>query len=240
MGQVDAPKKESATPTVSQTGAGDAGRPALPKGPHSLTREQVAQSQRQRLIAAVATTVGRKGYPQTSVADIIADAGVSRSTFYQFFDDKEAAFCAAFEEYAQVVAQVMVSRLTELNNDESLSSLERIQQLLIMYIQLLSISPETSRAFLVESFAAGPQALSQREASLAQFEGILIATQSHGDSLFGLDTDQEFAARFFAGAVSSLVTSMIGTNNTEGLNRLPEQLADLARAISSGGRNSST
>lgn len=237
MGHVDAPKKKSTTSTVSQNVGDDAGRSPLPKGPHSLTREQVAQSQRQRLIAAIATTVGRKGYSPTSVADVIAEAGVSRSTFYQFFDDKEAAFSAAFEEYAQVVAHVMTSRLTELKNDASLTSLERVEQLLIMYIQLLSISPETTRAFLVESYAAGPTALKQREASLAQFEEIIMATEDEGDSLFGLDTDHVFATRFFVGAVSSLATSMVGTGNTEGLARLPEQLADLARAISSGSRS---
>ena len=68
----------------------------LPRRPHKSVREELRASQRGRLICAIADSVSANGYPATSVADIIALAGVSRRTFYEHFEDKEACFLALF------------------------------------------------------------------------------------------------------------------------------------------------
>src|SRR5689334_4382607 len=69
----------------------------LPRGPHRLTRETVMESQRGRMLDAMAQAVAEKGYPATTVADVIARAGVSRKTFYEQFRDKEDCFLAAYD-----------------------------------------------------------------------------------------------------------------------------------------------
>lgn len=69
----------------------------LPRGRHQLTREQVAGNQRERLIAAVATTIARHGYGGLTVERVIADAAVSRSTFYAHFANKRDALVVAHE-----------------------------------------------------------------------------------------------------------------------------------------------
>jgi len=68
----------------------------LPRHPHGLSREDVARSQRGRILRAVAESVAANGYSATSVADVIARAGVSRSTFYELYDGKESAFLDAY------------------------------------------------------------------------------------------------------------------------------------------------
>lgn len=55
------------------------------------------ESRRQPILEATVRVVGRKGYPATSVADVIAEAEVSRSTFYKHFADKRDAFLGAYE-----------------------------------------------------------------------------------------------------------------------------------------------
>src|SRR3954468_11407076 len=73
----------------------------LPKGPHSLTREQVQSSQRQRLLDAVLDVVGEHGYAGATVADITTSAGVSRTTFYEQFSNKQEAFLTAYDAFGQ-------------------------------------------------------------------------------------------------------------------------------------------
>ncbi|MGY2284482.1 TetR/AcrR family transcriptional regulator [Pseudomonas gingeri] len=73
----------------------------LPRGLNSLPRDIVLMSQRSRLVEAIAHFVGTKGYPNTSVADIIARAGVSRTTFYQQFKDKEDCYLSCYERLSQ-------------------------------------------------------------------------------------------------------------------------------------------
>ena len=41
--------------------------------------------------------VAAKGYAATTVADLTREAGVSRTTFYELFEDKEACFLAAYD-----------------------------------------------------------------------------------------------------------------------------------------------
>lgn len=48
--------------------------------------------QRRDLLKAAVTLAGRAGYEGTRVADIVAEAGLSKSTFYEHFDSKEECF----------------------------------------------------------------------------------------------------------------------------------------------------
>src|SRR2546426_5647965 len=80
---------------------------ALPRHRHGLTREAVRTSQRARIIAATAEVVAEAGYAGTTVAAIIARAGVSRKTFYELFDDTEAAFLAAYAAVDTVIARMV-------------------------------------------------------------------------------------------------------------------------------------
>lgn len=53
---------------------------------------RVERDSRTRIIAGAGRAFGRLGYGTCRVEDIIEDAGVSRGTFYKFFDSKEAVF----------------------------------------------------------------------------------------------------------------------------------------------------
>ncbi|HEU4392340.1 MAG TPA: TetR/AcrR family transcriptional regulator [Solirubrobacterales bacterium] len=67
----------------------------LPRGRHGLPREMVIRSQRERLLAAVVRVTASKGYKATSVADILAEAGVGRESFYELFEDKSDCLLSA-------------------------------------------------------------------------------------------------------------------------------------------------
>ena len=70
--------------------------PAAPAaGRHSLPPGLVARSHRTRIIYATAEVTQQKGYGDTTVADIVAAAGVSRDVFYEHFSDKQNAFLEA-------------------------------------------------------------------------------------------------------------------------------------------------
>ena len=72
-----------------------------PSGRHRLPREVVAQSQRERMLEAMIRVVAKKGYAATTIADVTKAAGVSRTTFYELFEDKEACFLAAYDEHGR-------------------------------------------------------------------------------------------------------------------------------------------
>ncbi len=69
----------------------------LPRGPHSLSREQVASNQRTRIAMAMLESIGEKGYVATTVSEVVSRAGVSRKAFYQHFANKEECFLATYD-----------------------------------------------------------------------------------------------------------------------------------------------
>jgi AcrR family transcriptional regulator len=69
----------------------------LPGGHHGLSREQILESQRERLLAAIAHEVADRGYRATTITDLVKLASVSTRDFYEHFEGKQACFLAAFD-----------------------------------------------------------------------------------------------------------------------------------------------
>ncbi|MGH8505749.1 MAG: TetR/AcrR family transcriptional regulator, partial [Stenotrophobium sp.] len=76
---------------------------SLPKGRHSLSREQVAASQRTRLLKAAVELGTERGFASLTLTDIVSRAGVARSTFYEYFADKQQCFLESFDYAADRV-----------------------------------------------------------------------------------------------------------------------------------------
>ena len=80
----------------------------LPHGRHGIPEEEVLAHQRERLLGATAVLFAEEGYASLTVRAVVTRAGVSRSTFYKFFDDKFdcvlAAQRRAFEALGQMIA----------------------------------------------------------------------------------------------------------------------------------------
>jgi len=197
-----------------------------------LSREEVELSQRARLLHAATEAVAEQGYVKTTVADILARAGVSRATFYQLFSDKEDCFLAAYKDDADFVAAVMSMQLEQLKaSGAELDPLQRLDQILEVYLASLRAAPALARVFLVEVYAAGPAAIEQRRASLEQFVDIVAETHRGESGVLGTEPSQRFAAQAFVGAVSSLVTNAVGVGETDELPKLREPLMRLAAQI---------
>lgn len=206
----------------------------LPRGPHALSREEVEQSQRQRLFMAMIETVAERGYAQTSVADVLARSGVSRATFYALFTDKDDCFRAAYEMAASQMAAALGSGLFSLLNESETApqdALERLDRILGLYLDMLAGQPAFARTFLVEVFAAGPVAIAQRQASLEAFVDLVAMVLDGRPGLLGSAPEQRFAVRMLVHGVSSMVTGLIGRGQTEKLPELKAPLMELAKSL---------
>jgi len=142
--------------------------PGLPRGPHSLTREQVAANQRLRLLEGMIDAIGEKGYSATTVSDVIRRAGVSRKAFYEHFANKEECFLATYDSIA-AVGRHGVSRA--FRRAEGLP--DSVQAALAELIELAIARPEALRVLMVEIGAAGPAGIERREQLVVRYEDFL-------------------------------------------------------------------
>jgi AcrR family transcriptional regulator len=130
----------------------------LPRGPHRLTRETVIESQRGRMIDAIAVAVADKGYGATTVGDVVSGAGVSRKTFYEQFANKQECFLAAYDAGVESILAAIDEAIAGAGPDPVAIATAGTRR----YLETLAASPAFARTFLVEVLAAGPEALARR------------------------------------------------------------------------------
>lgn len=103
-----APESRYRQPVAKGEPSGEESAPGLsrlPPGRHGLPREFVARNQRDRLAAGIISTVAEKGYHDTTISQIAAAAGVSRRTFYSYFESKEECYFATFDQIVDYLRQ---------------------------------------------------------------------------------------------------------------------------------------
>jgi AcrR family transcriptional regulator len=130
-----------------------------PRGRHKLPREVIQRSQRERLLEATLRVVGELGYAATKIADLTSEAGISRTTFYELFEDKEACFLAAYDHATErLIGQI--SGAYEAEPSWPLAMRAGLAALL----GALSADPPLARLGLVDVGAAGPAAQQRYQA----------------------------------------------------------------------------
>lgn len=73
-----------------------------------LERRRVAEIQRTRILSAMVDLTHEQGAERVTVAHVVARAGVSRRTFYELFDDREACLLAALNEALERIADAVL------------------------------------------------------------------------------------------------------------------------------------
>src|SRR5262245_20001052 len=147
-------------------------RKRLPRGRHGLPPEEIAESQRRRILEAMVEVVSERGYPSTRVVDVIEAAGVSRKTFYELFADKEDCFLAAYDEAIGVLERA-TNRAYDADPEAPWP--DRLRAGLAAFLGLLTSEPAAAKFCIVDVLTAGPKALARRDAAVRQFTGFIDA-----------------------------------------------------------------
>jgi AcrR family transcriptional regulator len=79
----------------------------LPGGKRNLSREQVEENQRWRLLVAATQLFAERGYGGTKSGEVAGRACVSRATFYKYFDNIDDCLLAAYEMAADCLCDVV-------------------------------------------------------------------------------------------------------------------------------------
>ena len=116
--------------------------------------------QRARLLEAMVQAVAEKGYEAATVADAVRLARVTRGTFYELFESKEACLLAAYK----VGYEVLEERIgTAIRGAEDWRAELRLG--IRAYLQTLERDPVFARVYLIEAQVVW----AEREAVLRRF-----------------------------------------------------------------------
>jgi AcrR family transcriptional regulator len=201
----------------------------LRPGRHHLPREDVARSQRERMLVAMLQSVAELGYATTTVADVVARAAVSRSTFYAQFADKEACFIAAYD-FAMQHALTRMDATPRATGPETWR--ERVRNDLTTYLDVLADEPALAITLHVAVLAAGPAALEHR----AELLGVLASRIANLGDLAHRDDSavRELPPAVFAlftGGLDELIRDRLRTGSSDALHDLAAPVLEATYAM---------
>jgi AcrR family transcriptional regulator len=136
----------------------------LPIGGDRSRAEMLARDPRDRILVAMFEIVAKRGYHGATIEHIVKRAGVSRATFYEYFDNREDCLLAGFDE-----AAVELQRRMEAAAAEADEWPDQVRAALAAFLEHAIANPAMARTCIVESVTVGPVAMERYERALRTF-----------------------------------------------------------------------
>jgi AcrR family transcriptional regulator len=180
----------------------------------------VAESHRERLLRAMVRQVAERGYGQVSVADVVSEAGVSRSAFYEEFDGKDECL---FEAYDGLIDGLIERIRGSFAPDDPWPV--RVRLAVRALLDDLAAHPELARMATVDLPAAGPEAHRRYREAIERFLPFFEQGRAYSSRAEALPRDAELMA--VGGAEAIVFDEVVAGRATT----LPRLLPDILFAL---------
>ena len=156
----------------------------------------IGEMQRRRLLAAMVEVLDDHRFEGATVGRICTRAGVSRRTFYDLFEDREARFLDAFQHAVEHFAEKPVAVFA---GDGGWR--ERVRAALAALLEDLDAEPGVARMCVVETPKGGPEVLLRRRSII---EVLTVAVDQARREAKGAGPSSLTAESIVGGALSVL------------------------------------
>jgi AcrR family transcriptional regulator len=193
------------------------GPEAVPVSPWPRHR---TQPPRQRLLEAMLIVSGELGYDRVAVRNVVERGKTSRATFYKYFEGREDCFAQAHRD----AGEWLYRRLTGVAKRKP-TWREGLRAALAELLEFCANQPVLAKALFVESHAAGPRTLAQRNDLMERLSHTLDGARREIPSR---QAPPPIAASFIVGAIDTLVCAKLMAGEAE---RAPEMLPGLLHFV---------
>lgn len=192
----------------------------LPGGFHGLSRQQIADSQRERLMAAMAEAVAAHGYRATTITELAKAASVSSRDFYELFEGKEDCFLATFDAVVGHLDVLIRETVAEQDGwpEQAIAALRAT-------LEFFAAEPDLARLCLLEAASATPAIAARFRAAVLSGAPALAVGREELEDPESLPPETEGT---IAGGAVSLAAKSLLTGRAEDL---PELLPDLTEFV---------
>ena len=182
----------------------------------STSRKERKHTQRERLLIGMLSTTVRKGYAGANVAEVIAHAGVSRPTFYEYFVDKDDCFLAVHRE----VSEKLIVRVSDaLQAEPPELAVQTGVRALILGAEA---EPEEAGFLVNETLAGGPRVLDQRDDTIRRIEQQIDRVRAHASPTA---STPDLPTRALIGGIWGLLAPRLRRNEHD-FRRLADEVTD--------------
>jgi AcrR family transcriptional regulator len=170
--------------------------------PAQLRRDARIERRRHRIAEAALQLFAGRSYNVTSVDDIVREARVSKSAFYEFFESKEHCFRAVLEqEGGSLIREVLADAATGHDHHE------RLRLGISRFVHSCFERSAVARLLIVESVGLSPGVDEVRHELQARFADAVAEEVRHAmnHDAFYADKDPVVFGRAVVGGVSDAV-----------------------------------
>ena len=187
--------------------------PGLPRNVEGL-------SQRDRLLWSMVRVIAEKGYDSVTVGDVVARAGVSRTTFYDEFENKDECLFAAYDRVIDELVAFVADAF-----DSGRDWPERVSDALDALLRALAAEPDVAQMAVVEFPAAGPHAHRRYHDAVERFRPFLEEGRDFSERDGELPAGVQLMA--VGGAEAIIFDEVVGGR----VSRLPAMLPEIVFAV---------
>lgn len=141
----------------------------LPSGRSDLPRQFIVKSQRERIVDATAAIVAERGLAGLTIPEIARRANVSNQTFYSIYSSKHEAYLGTQKVGMHQALQVAVDAYEAAGESWPHAVAAGLRAL----TDFLASEPAHAHMTVVDTFAATPEAIEIRNASMRSFAAYL-------------------------------------------------------------------
>ncbi len=178
----------------------------------------------QRLLQGMARVVGTKGYSVATIADIVAEAAVSRRTFYEHFQTKAVCLIALYESVSLEGLSVLAGQL-----NPKLHWRAQVEDALGAYFAWMAQNPVLMRTLFVDILAIGPDGLRVRRSVHEQIADFISQTVNAA-SRKPPQLSRELSVAL-VGGIHELILQQSEKGDLSGLGDLAKVAADFVRRV---------
>jgi AcrR family transcriptional regulator len=175
------------------------------------------------LFEGMAQCMAEKGYGDTTIADIVRAASVSRRTFYEHFQTKADCLIALYEASSHGALKVLREAINPRQDWQS-----QVDQALAAYLGCLASNPVLLRTLFIEILSLGAPGLAARRRVNREIADFVMHAINgmHGQAAISADM-----AMAVVGAVNELVLQAIENDTVQNLGDFVSTASALVRGV---------
>jgi AcrR family transcriptional regulator len=188
--------------------------------------EAQVHEHRHRLLEGMAHAVAAKGYADTTIADIVREASVSRRTFYEHFSTKSECLIALYGAASHNALKVLRDSIDPAHEWQA-----QIGHALTAYLGCMAQNPVLMRTLFIEILGLGTEGLQARRRvnrEIADF--ILTVVNAKGSRQEGEPLTDDMAMAI-VGGINEMILQYIEQDRVASLQELVAPSSALVRAV---------
>jgi AcrR family transcriptional regulator len=197
---------------------------------HNVAMVELVQEQqgsgvhqhRRRLLEGMAHSVAAKGYPDTTIADIVREAAVSRRTFYEHFTTKAECLIALYVASSHNGLKVLRDAIDPTHEWQT-----QVETALAAYFGSMAESPVLMRTLFIEILGLGPEGLAARRRVNREIADYMLGVVNAGRA----QTLSPELGTAVVGGINELVLQYIEQDKVARLPELVGPASQLLRAV---------